>query len=532
MGPRRVRAPCPRALALGAPGPSAVGGLRPGVRARRGTLPAVRILHATAEAHPFAKTGGLGDVLGALPAAQAAAGHDVLVVLPWYARLAASPPPLWIGDVDVPFDGGIEQVGVGTLERGPHGGGSLRLAFVGHAGFRRDALYGHPDDARRFALFARAVPPLAARLGFVPHVLHAHDWHAALLPALLRHGSLLPPGFAGLASVLTVHNAQYQGWADTADVVAWGRLPGDLAAPLAIHGGGNLLHAGIVSADRVTTVSPTYARELLDPGMAHGLERAFAALGPRLVGILNGLDLEAFDPRTDAALAAPFGAPTGAASGAPFGPDDLAGKARCAAALLDELGLEPGRPLLGVVSRLADQKGIDLLLAALGEVLAQGWNLALLGSGDAALEAAAARAFLDHPGRVGGRIGYDDALARRIYAGADALAVPSRFEPCGLAQMIAMRYGTLPVARATGGLVDTVADDRTGFLFSEPSPAALGAALARARAAYDDAPRWRAMQAAAMAERFDWGRAVSAYDELYRALVPASPTATLHGDSP
>jgi starch synthase len=475
----------------------------------------VRILHATAEAHPFAKTGGLADVLGALPAAQSAAGHEVLVVHPWYARLAADPPPLWIGDVDVPFDGGIARVGVGTLERGP-----LRFAFVGHAAFGREALYGHPDDAWRFALFSRAVPAVAARLGFLPHVVHAHDWHAALLSALLRHAALLPAGFARLPTVLTVHNAQYQGWADAADVVAWGRLPGALAGPLAVHGGGNLLHAGLVTADRVTTVSPTYARELLDPSMAHGLERAFAALGPRLVGILNGLDLEAFDPRTDRALAAPFG------------PGDLAGKRICAAALGAELGLEPARPLLGAVSRLADQKGIDLLLDALPDVLEQGWNLALLGSGDRVLEAAAARAFAAHPGRVAGRIGYDDALARRIYAGSDALAVPSRFEPCGLAQMIAMRYGTLPVARATGGLVDTIGEGRTGFLFATPDRASLAAALARARAALEYPPRWRAMQAAAMAERFDWGRAVEAYDDLYRALAAGAQAAPTQGAHP
>ena len=475
----------------------------------------MRILHATAEAHPFAKTGGLADVLGALPAAQAAAGHEVLVVHPWYARLAATPPPLWIGDVDVPFAGATVRVGVGTLERGP-----LRLAFVGHPAFQRAALYGYDDDAWRFALFSRAVPAVAARLGFLPHVVHGHDWHVGLLSALLRHGALLPAGFARLPSVLTVHNAQYQGWADAADVVAWARLPGALAGTLGVHGGGNLLHAGLVSAERVTTVSPTYARELLDPTMAHGLERTFAALGPRLVGILNGLDVAAFDPRTDPALAAAFG------------PDDLAGKRRCATALVTELGLEPGRPVLGVVSRLADQKGIDLLLAALPDLLEQGWNLALLGSGDRGLETAAARAFLLHPGRVAGRIGYDDALARRIYAGADALAVPSRFEPCGLAQMIAMRYATLPVARATGGLVDTIADDRTGFLFASADPAALSGALARARAAFDYPPRWRAMQAAAMAERFDWGRAVEAYDDLYQALAAGTRAETTPGAHP
>ena len=462
----------------------------------------MQLLHATAEAVPYAKTGGLADVLGALPAAQAALGHDVLVVHPWYARLAVEPPPLWIGDVSVPFDGGQITVGVGTLEAG-----DVRFAFVGHPSFQRDALYGYPDDARRFALFSRAVPAVAARLGFLPHVVHAHDWHAASIPALLRHAALLPPGFSGLPSVLTVHNAQYQGWADAADVVAWGRLPGTLAGPLALHGKGNLLHAGLSTADRVTTVSPTYARELLQPTVGYGLEHAFADLGPRLVGILNGLDLEAFDPATDPALAAGYDA------------TDLSGKATCRAALARELGLDPGRPLLGVVSRLADQKGIDLLIDALPAALQQGWNLALLGTGDPALETALLAAFAAHPKRLGGRIGYDEGLARRIYAGADALVVPSRFEPCGLAQLIAMRYGTLPVARATGGLVDTIDDGRTGFLFAAAEAPALTAALSRARVAHDDHDRWRGMQAAAMAMRFDWERAARAYDDLYRDLV-------------
>ncbi len=470
----------------------------------------MQLLHATAEAAPFAKTGGLADVLGALPAAQAAAGHAVLVVHPWYATLRAEPAPYWIGDVVVPFDGGERTVGVGTLDV-PAGDGLVRFAFVGHADFRRDALYGYPDDARRFALFARAVPEVAARLGFAPDVVHVHDWHAALVPALVRHAAELPPVFGRPPTLVTVHNAQYQGHADAADVVRWGRLPGELADALALRGRGNLLHAGLVSADHATTVSPTYARELLDPAIGYGLEGTFAALGGRLSGILNGLDDVAFDPAHDPALAAPFDA------------DDLTGKARCTSALESEFGLEVGRPILGVVSRFADQKGIDLLFGALPALLEQGWNLVVLGAGAPDLEAAAERAFAAHPGRVGGRVGYDDGLARRIYGGADALAIPSRFEPCGLAQLIAMRYATVPVARATGGLADTIDDGRTGFLFDPATVAGLVDAAGRARRAHADRRAWDALRTAAARERFDWARAVAAYDALYRDLQVERP---------
>ncbi len=469
----------------------------------------MRLLHATAEAEPFAKTGGLADVLGALPRAQAAAGHDVLVVHPWYATLRADPPPLWIGDVAVPFDGGEVAVGVGTLEIGPPDA-LVRYVFVGHEAFRRDALYGYPDDAWRFALFARAVPAVADRVGFLPDIVHVHDWHAALVPAILRHGVALPEGLRDVPTVLTVHNAQYQGHADAADVVRWVGVPSVEASALALHGRGNFLHAGLQRAGRVTTVSPSYARELLEPEVAYGLDAAFAALGPRLSGVLNGLDERLFDPAHDPHLPAAFSE------------TDLAGKADDKAALERELGLEPGRPLLGVVSRLADQKGIDLLLDALPDVLAQGWNLALLGSGDPNLEAAARAAFEALSGRVAGRIGYDDALARRIYAGADALVIPSRFEPCGLAQMIAMRYATVPVARATGGLADTIDDGRTGFLFGPPTRPALAAALARARHAFDEPETWTRLRAAVAHERFGWDRSVEAYDEVYRDLRDAT----------
>jgi starch synthase len=462
----------------------------------------VRLIHVTSEASPFAKTGGLGDVLGILPAAQAALGEEVLVIHPWYAHLQADPPPFWIGDIDIPFDGDTERIGIGTLE---HAG--VRYAFVGHAAFRHQRFYGHPDDARRFAILSRAVPYVAARLDFLPHVVHVHDWHAAAVPAILRHSPNLPSGFRELPSVLSVHNAQHQGWGDGADFGAWFGWTPEITNHLSHLGSGNLLHAGVLTAQRVSTVSPTYAHELRRPEMGFGLEDAFSGAPGGVVGILNGLDYTAFDPARDAALAAPFTA------------DNLTGRTKCRLALDAELGLQAGFPLIGVVSRLADQKGIDLLLEALPAVVGQGWNVALLGSGDPDLEAAWTAAFAQYPGRVAGLIGYDEQRARTIYAGSDVFLIPSRFEPCGLTQMIAMRYGSVPVARATGGLVDTIAENETGFLFQEATISALVATLARARSLVGYRVPWQAMMRTAMGQRFGWEGSAAQYAQMYQEVV-------------
>lgn len=462
----------------------------------------MRILHVTSEASPFAKTGGLADVLGALPAAQRALGHEVLVVHPWYTRLHAEPAPFWIGDITIPFDGGTERLGIGTLERA-----GVNYAFVGHPSFRGSDYYGLPDDARRFAILAQSVAFVADHLAFFPHVIHAHDWHAAALPAILRYGPVLPAGFRELPSVLSVHNAQHQGWGDAAAFAGWFGWSPQINEALAHHGSGNLLHAGIRAADLVTTVSPTYAKELRTPAMAFGLEEAFADLGEGLLGILNGLDTSLFDPQRDPVIAAPYSA------------SDLAGKTTCRSTLDGVFGLQPRHPLIGVVTRLADQKGIDLLLDALPAILHQGWNVALVGAGEPAMEAAWQQVFATYPGRVAGFIGYDDALARSVYAGSDVFLIPSRFEPCGLTQMIAMRYGSVPVARATGGLVDTIRDNETGFLFADDSSAALIGALARARAQVGYRVRWQALMRTCMAQSFDWQHAAERYIEAYQLLL-------------
>ncbi len=465
----------------------------------------VRVLFATSEVRPFSQTGGLADVAGALPGALAARGHEMLVVTPWYQDLKSPTQPYWIGDVDVPFAGGFESVGVGTLEVG-----AVRYAFVGHPSFWRHGLYGYPDDLERFARFTRALPQVAARLGFMPDLAHVNDWHTALLPLVLRHGWHLPEGgFQGLPSLLTIHNAQFQGTGDLSEVLWWLRLPAELRGSYLDHfGAANSLQAGLGFATRITTVSPTYAQELGSPEFGFGLDGTFRSLAGKMSGILNGIDTVAFDPATDPHIPSAYST------------KDLSGKHECGRRLRERLALRQDHPLLGVVSRFADQKGIDLLLGAAERLIDQGWSLALLGTGDPDLEARALALAHDRPGRVAAVIGYDDALARSIYAGADALAVPSRFEPCGLSQMIAMRYGTVPLVRATGGLADTVEHGRTGFLFSAATSDALAGAAAEAIGLHGT-PAWETMQREGMRQDFSWTASAAGYERLYQTVAAA-----------
>lgn len=464
----------------------------------------MRILFPTAEVAPYSKTGGLADVAAALPRALARLGHEVLVVTPWYQTVRSEPAPYWIGDVQVPFAGGFDTVGVGTLESS-----GVRYAFVGHPDFGRDRPYGYADDVRRFARFSRAVPQVAARLGFTPHVVHAHDWHTGFLPHLLARGWHLPDGFPYLPTVFTVHNVQFQGEAPMTDVLHWLRLGEEEAGSYLNHfGAANAMQAGVGFASRVTTVSPSYAQELQTPEYGFGLDGTFRTVAGKLTGILNGIDDVEWNPRTDPHLKARYG------------PTDMSGKAACKQELVGRFGLVEGRPLLGVVSRFAGQKGIDLLLGAAHDLLNMGWNLLFLGTGDPGLEAGVRSLSASRPREVGAVIGFDDSLAHRLYAAADAVAVPSRFEPCGLTQMIAMRYGTLPVVRATGGLRDTVSHGRTGFVFEHATSEGLVWAAGEALAAYWS-PRWAEMQRAAMHQDLSWNASAQRYAELYASMLPS-----------
>jgi starch synthase len=445
----------------------------------------MNIAFIASEAVPYAKVGGLADVVGSLPQTLAQMGHSVTVFLPWYKSIWAPT----VGEVGYTFRGQRLSAGLGELRQG-----KVRYVFVGVGEFYRDQTYGYGDDTFRFVKFAFAAAELLG--GF--DIVHAHDWQAAILPLLRNLG-----WFRG-RTVYTIHNLAYQGVWGSRDFFDWTRLPGELyySGALEHYGSVNLMKSAIANADFVTTVSPTYAQEILSPWFGEGLQGVLLEHSHKLRGILNGLDTEYWNPQTDPYLAAGYSL------------DRYQGKRSCREALHTELGLAPERLTLGLVSRFTGQKGIDLILDAL-PWLVERLNLAILGSGDPGLEGAFHGAVQAFPGRVAYRSGFNEALAHRIYAGSDGFLMPSRFEPCGLTQMIAMRYGTPPIVRATGGLRDTVFHGKTGFLFDYPDAQGL-------RYGVDEFLRHPDLQSVAqagMAENFSWEAPAVEYSNLYRSLV-------------
>lgn len=480
----------------------------------------VRVLSAASEAFPLVKTGGLADVVGALPKALAAEDVAVTTFVPGYpAVLQALPratPVLVLDDVfgasaRVLAAPGASGTDVFVLDA-PHLFARPGNPYTGPDG--RD----WPDNAQRFAAFARAAARIAtgAVRGYRPDVVHAHDWQAGLIPAYLRYASeAAPPP----PSVVTVHNLAFQGLFPR-------ELLGELGLPPAAFtvdgveyfGQIGYLKAGLQFADRITTVSPTYALEITTRDGGMGLDGLLRARANVLSGILNGIDVEVWDPATDAHLAANYDA---AKPGA---------RSANTAALQARLGLnaDPNAFCVGVVSRLTEQKGLDLLIDALPHLLATGAQLAMLGAGDAALERAFAGAAKTSPGRVGVEIGYDESLAHQIQAGAHALLVPSRFEPCGLTQLCALRYGAVPVVARVGGLADTIVDANeaaltagvaTGIQFAPPSRDALEHALSRAAALFRDRATWERMRANGMRADVSWTHPARRYANLYRELI-------------
>ncbi|MBK6456917.1 MAG: glycogen synthase [Gemmatimonadetes bacterium] len=475
----------------------------------------MNVLFVAAEVDPWIKTGGLADVAGALPAALRSIGHDVRVVMPRYRVLR---------EKGVPSDGPIAASFLTIGERAEEqrvwrlsASAAPTYLLDIPAAFERAAIYGESDDHRRFVLFARGVLDLMQHLreveGWQPDVVHCHDWHAALVPNYLR--TTMGYTFGHIATVFTIHNLAYQGFAPPATLSLAGLSEGGSLEDVLggrFAGTFNFMARGIVHSDIISTVSPTYAGEIMTPEYGEGLDGVLRSRRDRMVGILNGIDAMVFDPFTDPSIAAPYR------------PDNMAGKGQCKAALQRETGLPvaPDRPLLGVVSRLVEQKGFDLLEAVMPWLLREtDAQLVLLGSGQANWETLFHRYAATYPDRVSARIGFDASLAQRIYAGSDMFLMPSRFEPCGLGQMIALRYGSVPIVRATGGLNDTVSEgwEGNGFRFHPYEGRYFADAIGRALAAYRNTEGWAILRERGMREDNSWGHAANVYARLYLAAV-------------
>lgn len=481
----------------------------------------MRVLFLSPEAVPFAKTGGLADVAGALPGALRRLGVDVRILLPFYPSAERSgcvfrsiPCP-----VEIPL--GPARLGYGILEtRNPDG---VPVYLIDRKDFfERPYLYGPPegdygDNLERFAFFSRAALETCRIVDFAPDILHCHDWQTGLLPALLKGPYGGDPFFKGTRSVFTLHNIGYQG------IFSQGKLP-LTGIPwegfyhmdgLEYHGNICLLKAGIAFGDRLTTVSPRYALEIQGPEQGRGLEGILRKRGADLVGILNGVDYRTWDPATDDLLPATYR------------PGDLSGKTRCKKALIAACGLDPeleAKPVVGVVSRFETQKGMDLLMWGIDEILSLDMGLVVLGSGSPWIREGLRQAEGRHRGRMHLQVGFDDVLAHRIFAGADLFLIPSLYEPCGLTQMYALRYGTVPVVRATGGLDDTIQgfDPRegkgNGFKFRPYEVHAMIRTLREAVGVFRDRPLWGVLLQNAMAAAFTWERSAETYLHLFSSL--------------
>ncbi|MBA4137590.1 MAG: glycogen synthase GlgA [Opitutus sp.] len=477
----------------------------------------LKVLFVSPEVEPFVKVGGLADMVGALPKEIAALGHDARVMCPLYSTTKRVGE--WISrEEPLGVEVGPETRWARTWET-TLPGGKVPAYFIEHDWyFGRAEVYSEAsDNPYRFAFFCRAALTLCEQLGWVPDVIHCHDWTTGLLPVMLNT-TLRDTTLGKVATVFTIHNLEHQGLAPRA-LVEFARLPaGEFRSDsLESYGSVNMMKAGLYHSTKLTTVSPTYAQEIRTRDGGFGLDGVLRFRSADLLGILNGIDAAAWDPATDASLPANYSAA------------DFAGKTKCKAALQEKLGLtiDPHVAVYGVVARLVHQKGLDLLGEALGHIVERMHvQFALLGSGDERVEAMFRHAMTRYPGRVGAFVGFNGALSRLVQAGSDFFVMPSRSEPCGLTQMYAMRYGTPPVVRATGGLVDTVSnfveggEAGTGFVFREANSAALYQAIGRSCAVYYDRPaEYRAMQLRGMAQDFSWASNAPKYVDAYRWAV-------------
>ncbi len=476
----------------------------------------MKLFFAASEVAPFIKTGGLADVAGSLPNALAKLGHDVRVILPLYSAI----PAMWrrqmtfLKSFHFPLSWRNAYCGLFSLAYQ-----GLTYYFIDNEYyFQREGLYGQFDDGERFAYFSRAVVEVPIQLGWSPDIIHCNDWQTSLVPVYLLEARHREPLLMHTKSVFTIHNIEYQGQFDR-------NILGDVLGldesyfredMLSYYGDVNLVKGAIYAADYITTVSPTYAKELQYAFYAHGLEGVIADNYHKFTGILNGIDMEHNNPATDPFLPAPYSAA------------DPSGKAACKAALQEKLGLnvDPDVPIIACISRLVAHKGYELVTAAFPKILEHYVQFVVLGTGDWGIESFFRMAAQEYPGRVSANLMYSAELASQLYAGADLLLMPSISEPCGLSQMIAMRYGTVPIVRLTGGLKDSVPSYNPttvtglGFTFGSITPGDLLGAIDRGLETYEtDRPNWAALMKRGMTTDFSWDQSAAAYEKVYQKVM-------------
>lgn len=469
----------------------------------------MNILFTASEAMPFIMTGGLGEVAGALPIALKKAGHDVRVIIPMYKGIPQmyKDEMKFVCNYNVVLGWRNQYCGIYTVEKE----GVIFYFVDNEYYFKREGCYGWHDDGERFAFFSIAALELASHIGWTPDVIHAHDWHTAMVPVYFARNYAWKREYSHIRTVFTIHNIEYQGKYDKYILGDVFGLDTDMLETMEYDGCLNLMKAAIVSADRVSTVSPTYAKEITTPEYAHGLDPVLRDNAHKLCGILNGIDVKSYNPWTDDAIVKKYSA------------GRKAGKKADKLALLKEFGLpeEENVPLIGMVTRLVSHKGIDLVRQTL-EAIVPHARVVVLGSGDEEYERFFTGAAGWYSDRVGVKIGFDRALSRRIYSGVDMFLMPSKSEPCGLAQMIALRYGTLPIVRETGGLADSVKDcgdnEGNGFTFKQFEGWDMLDAVMRAVVAYKNEEEWKILVDRAMRCDFSWTASAKEYIAMYKSM--------------